>query len=68
VLQRYELERGTNGVSNGIGRLDVSTQNFADIVDLRKYLLAQIQVNATVRYAAPNSAAELLRGHVVSTG
>jgi hypothetical protein len=40
TTRMIELERGTNGVSNGIGRFDVSTQNFADIVDLRKYLLA----------------------------
>lgn len=33
------LDRGTNGFSNGIGRFDVSTENFADVVDLRKYLL-----------------------------
>jgi hypothetical protein len=41
TVRMIELERGTDGFSNGIGRFDVSTQNFADIVDLRKYLLAQ---------------------------
>jgi hypothetical protein len=40
AIRMIELDRGTNGVSNSIGRFDVSTQNFADIVDLRKYLLA----------------------------
>lgn len=39
TVRMIELDRGTNGVSNGIGRFDVSTQNFADVVDLRKYLL-----------------------------
>nr|WP_298728723.1 hypothetical protein [uncultured Steroidobacter sp.] len=34
------LDRGTYGFSNRIGRFDVSTENFADVVDLRKYLLA----------------------------
>lgn len=39
TIRMLALDRGTDGVSNGIGRFDVSAQNFADIVDLRKHLL-----------------------------
>lgn len=41
VTRMIVLDRGTYGFSNGIGRFDVSTENFADVVDLRNYLLDQ---------------------------
>ena len=34
----YDRNYGDDNVSNGIGRFDVSRENFADIVDLRAYL------------------------------
>lgn len=40
VIRAFELERGPNGVSTWFGRFDVSNENFADIVDLRTYLLS----------------------------
>lgn len=40
VIRLLELDRGMDGVSKSIGRFDVSQQNFADIVDLRAYLLS----------------------------
>jgi len=38
MIRALELNRGPAGVSNGIGRFDVSQGNFGDIVDLRSYL------------------------------
>jgi len=38
MIRALELDRGPAGVSNGIGRFDVSQGNFGDIVDLRSYL------------------------------
>ena len=38
MIRALELNRGPAGVSNGIGRFDVSQENFGDIVDLRSYL------------------------------
>lgn len=38
VIRALELDRGPAGVSNGIGRYDVSKENFGDAVDLRVYL------------------------------
>jgi len=38
MIRALELDRGPAGVSNGIGRFDVSQENFGDIVDLRSYL------------------------------
>ncbi|ROT94360.1 hypothetical protein EB809_19835 [Marinobacter sp. R17] len=38
VIEAIELDRGPAGVSNGIGRYDVSDGNFGDVVDLRLYL------------------------------
>lgn len=38
VVRAFELDRGPAGVSNGIGRYDVSKENFGDVVDLRAYL------------------------------
>lgn len=35
-----ELDRGPAGVSNGIGRFNVSQENFGEIIDLRTYLQA----------------------------
>jgi hypothetical protein len=35
MIRALELNRGPAGVSNGIGRFDVSQENFGDIVDLR---------------------------------
>lgn len=39
TIRMLALDRGTDGFSNGIGRFDVSAQNFGDIVDLRTHLL-----------------------------
>jgi hypothetical protein len=38
TTRMFELNRGTDGKSNGIGRFDVSKDNFSSIVDLREYL------------------------------
>ncbi len=38
MIQALELDRGPAGVSNSIGRFDVSQENFGNIVDLRVYL------------------------------
>ncbi|ROU00687.1 hypothetical protein EB809_06100 [Marinobacter sp. R17] len=38
VIEAVQLDRGPAGVSNGIGRYDVSEENFGDVVDLRQYL------------------------------
>lgn len=38
VIKAIELDRGPAGVSNGIGRYDVSHENFGEVVDLRAYL------------------------------
>ncbi|MGO1233567.1 MAG: hypothetical protein ACTMHG_07585 [Marinobacter sp.] len=38
VIEALKLDRGPAGVSNGVGRYDVSKDNFGDVVDLRVYL------------------------------
>ena len=38
MMRALELNRGPAGVSNGIGRFDVSNGSFGDIVNLRFYL------------------------------
>jgi hypothetical protein len=38
MMRALELNRGPAGVSNGVGRFDVSNGSFGDIVNLRFYL------------------------------
>ncbi|BES71494.1 hypothetical protein RE428_25120 [Marinobacter nanhaiticus D15-8W] len=38
VIEMIELERGQNGLSRSIGRFDVNQSNFADVVDLRRFI------------------------------
>lgn len=38
MVRALELDRGHDGVSNGIGRFDVTEGNFGEVVDLRSYL------------------------------
>lgn len=38
VIEMIETERGPVGFSRGIGQYDVNSLNFADIVDLRRYV------------------------------
>lgn len=40
VVRYLELDRGTDGVSEGIGRFDVSRENFDQVIDLRELLLS----------------------------
>lgn len=38
VIEMIETERGPSGLSRGIGQYDVNSSNFAEIVDLRRYI------------------------------
>lgn len=38
VIEMIEIERGPSGLSKGIGQYDVNPSNFADVVDLRRYV------------------------------
>lgn len=40
VVHYLELDRGTDGVSKGLGRFDVSQNNFDKVIDLRELLLS----------------------------
>ena len=40
VIRYLELDRGTDGVSEGLGRFDVSQKNFDQVIDMRELLLS----------------------------
>lgn len=40
VIRYLELDRGTDGVSEGLGRFDVSQANFHEVIDMRELLLS----------------------------
>lgn len=40
VIRYLELDRGTDGVSEGLGRFDVTQQNFDQVIDMRELLLS----------------------------
>lgn len=70
VIRYLELERGTDGVSEGLGRFDVSQANFDQIVDMRELLLSHGEDAKYGRYAVePDNYHKLYRvgaGHAIT--
>jgi hypothetical protein len=70
VIRYLELERGTDGVSEGLGRFDLSQANFDQIVDLRELLLSHGEDAKYGRHALePDNYHKLYRaaaGHAIT--